>query len=1115
MRIQPTALRAASTVTILGTALAAALLSAPAQASGSGANTGTSPRTHLSLSAATAPAGEDGVIAGVVDGTGGMPLTGVCVVATGSGGSTAAVTRSDGRYSIAGLRPGGYTLHYSACAAGSRYADQWSGGASWPGGAATVTVARGQAREAAPVTLRTTTSAVPAAISRAMARLSSAPAIPGGLARLRSAALSAATKPAAGAKQGAITGNVTGAGKPLRGICVIAYGSGFGQVHTSKTGHFRIAKLRPGRYTVIYATEYCGESNSDSNSNWLPQIYKNVNGPAFRHPTAVRVTAGHTTAGINAALQLGGQISGTVRSQHGKSLLSRVCVFAQGKDGRFFVGRFGISGKKGRYTVHALFPGKYKVAFVPEYCGNTGNYTPQWWPDSATQKHAKTIVITHGLLVKNVDAALRPGAILTGVARAGGPSGALLKGICVSVQPLRVQGPFPIFAFTRTGSGGGYRVVGLTTGKYRVFFNRGCGNNGNFLPVQRSVSVVVGHTTSGFDGFMPAGAIIKGTVTNSHGAPVRGICVSASGARSGGGNTTNAHGTYSIIALQTGSYTLSFSGGCGNPGSYAPQYYRGQVNLGAANAVNATAGRTTSGIDATMQPGGTITGIVTDSSGRRLNRVCVLVENPSLARYGFPFNVTFTKHGAYTVRNLIPGPYSVNFDCFLSSNRFASQWFMNQPGEGSADLVSAPAGVVTSGISAALRHGGFITGVVTKSGGKRFSNICVEATPHGGPVAAFNFFTDRSVAYTDGSGDYRLGPLAATTYDVRFGCAGNRFANQWYRASASRASATPVTVTNGGTTTGIDAALTGGGSISGVVTAGANHPQPDVCVEAQDTADDSFGFAYTGVHGHFTISGLSSGPYKVTFFDCGFGRHHILLGTATRLATVIAPKAVTLNEKLVPAGSISGLVLGGPGAAPQAGVCVVAVPVSPNVSYDYELTGSHGRYQMTGLAPGKYNVYFGDPFCVFSGSGYAPQWYNDQASQATATQVTVTSGDNTKNIDATLGADGAISGTVTSHGHTPVAGECVTATPVAPVPDPVTDSVLGPVVGVTAADGTYTLVGLQPGKYKAKFSVGCGDTGFDTQWWHGASSEAGATIITVPANTTVAGIDAKLHHDGD
>src|SRR6185437_10760377 len=241
MRIQPTALRAASTVTILGTALAAALLSAPAQASGSGANTGTSPRTHLSLSAATAPAGEDGVIAGVVDSTGGMPLTGVCVVATGSGGSTAAVTRSDGRYSIVGLRPGGYTLHYSACAAGSRYADQWSGGASWPGGAATVTVARGQAREAAPVTLRTTTSAVPAAISRAMARLSSAPVIPGGLARLRSAALSAATKPAAGAKQGAITGNVTGAGKPLRGICVITYGSGFGQVHTSKTGHFRIA----------------------------------------------------------------------------------------------------------------------------------------------------------------------------------------------------------------------------------------------------------------------------------------------------------------------------------------------------------------------------------------------------------------------------------------------------------------------------------------------------------------------------------------------------------------------------------------------------------------------------------------------------------------------------------------------------------------------------------------------------------------------------------------------------------------------------------------------------------------------------------------------------------
>ena len=41
-----------------------------------------------------------------------------------------AMTQSDGRYVLASLRPGRYTLHFSACAAGGHYLDQWSGGAS-------------------------------------------------------------------------------------------------------------------------------------------------------------------------------------------------------------------------------------------------------------------------------------------------------------------------------------------------------------------------------------------------------------------------------------------------------------------------------------------------------------------------------------------------------------------------------------------------------------------------------------------------------------------------------------------------------------------------------------------------------------------------------------------------------------------------------------------------------------------------------------------------------------------------------------------------------------------------------------------------------------------------
>ena len=118
MRFRLMPLRAVSTVTIFGTALAAVLISAPlisapAEASISTADTGHSGTQHSSVPVTSGA----GAITGIVDGAGGRPLTGACVVASGPDGSGLAVTTSDGRYTLAGLLPGGYTLRYSACAA--------------------------------------------------------------------------------------------------------------------------------------------------------------------------------------------------------------------------------------------------------------------------------------------------------------------------------------------------------------------------------------------------------------------------------------------------------------------------------------------------------------------------------------------------------------------------------------------------------------------------------------------------------------------------------------------------------------------------------------------------------------------------------------------------------------------------------------------------------------------------------------------------------------------------------------------------------------------------------------------------------------------------------------
>ncbi len=1022
-----------------------------------------------------------GVITGTVVGAYGLPVTGACVTAVGRAASVTAFAGPAGSFTIGGLAAGSYTLEYRDCSAHGRYDAIWSGGASWQRTATRVLVGAGQVRHVPAMML----PASPATVRSAAATWH----------RFLANASGSGLAAAAAARTGQISGVVTGNGRKLRGVCILVMPAGRnGSIYaatTRKNGSYLVRHIRPGSYDVSFGG-FC------ANQNWLQQVYRGDNSPFGFGGTPVPVKSGTTTTGIDARLRLGGEITGIVTTRSGRKL-GGICVNAQVAVPGGQVGLGLQTQSDGSFQLHALYPGKWTVDFGPG-CGDNANYAPAV---------LNAIKITYGKRVTGRKIVLLPGAVLTGVVRLGTSSGQPLAGICV--QASNGTGPGISFSGQGPGSGatnaaGRYRLTGLATGTYQVYFSPGCNNNGNYTSATKYAHATAGKVTGSVNAVLVPGAEISGTVTDSHGHPLAGLCIDVVGSDSGNSPYgTLSDGTYYVDQLPAGTYQLGFSTGCGNSGNYAPYWYDDQTDISQAKPIKLTRGESLT-INAQLRPGAAISGTITDSHGRKLSGVCV--EASTADSFG-SLQLAFAEHGSYELTGLAPGKYQVDFGCGVS-NRYADQWFPNAPDPAAADAVSVPVGR-TSGINAVLRPGGAITGMARSQSGKPLPGVCVSAVSTRDRAASASTVIIIGSGGSTGTGPgpvtnsrgvYRLSGLAAGRYLVQFfPCAGaSRDASQWYKGHASQRSAMPVTVQAGGTTGGISATMRLGAGVTGRVVNSSGKPLRNICAFAYNDRTGQAGFSVTGKTGRYQLSGLATGSYTIGFNPCSYG---VNLVAAGRHIKVTAPRTITgVNARLVPGGSASGVVTAAGSAVPVANGCVQFSSANPANAGGFGFTDANGKYLATGLAPGSYQVYFNDPQCGLSSPGLAPQWYNDRPTQATANMVTITVGHTVTGIDAALQADGTITGTVRGRSNTPLSGACVTAMPLA--------AGLVPVVAVSGKAGGFTLTDMLPGRYKVEFSAGCGAVGYRTQWWQLASSRQHATPVGVAAAQVVTGIDATL-----
>jgi hypothetical protein len=909
---------------------------------------------------------------------------------------------------------------------------------------------------------------------------------------------------------------------------------------TDAGGRYLITGLRPGAYTISYS--FCGQRGRYLSEWYAGRVQSGValgdatvdpadaahlmvmpGIPASLRPVMLlpaRPLVGDRFAGVlspptgRAADRSGRSavISGTVRNAAGRGLAG-VCVEGMTSTFDSANGTGTFTGPGGRYTLPA-WKGRWTVSFA-NGCG--GKYAPQWWKDQPSDRHATDLRVPRSGLA-GINARLVAGGTITGMVRAASASGAPLRGVCV--QAIGIGRAAGIFQQETTRADGSYRLSGLGTGTYRIYFEW-CGSKQSYISrhFPGTVSVTDGKTTAGINSFLMPAATISGTVTAAAAsAPIRGICVLAvrnvAGAEfeTGATQVTGSQGQYSVLDLAPGKYSVQFTGGCGNSGSFAPQSYNAQSNGAAAAPVAVTAGQHVTGINAAMQPGGTISGKLA-YRGHALRGACVAAisqeysgglgtgpEGVLTSLEPLTSGLTVTSaNGTYRIGNLAPGNDAVAFagGCGNGTMGVAQQWFAPQGG-GKPTWITVPGGRVTSGIGAGLKTGGVVAGVVRDSAGKPLAGICATAfsVPGAEPVSPFTHAIDRS----NRAGVYRIPGLATGKYAIRFdSCRSRAYAPSWYPSAGSEASAHAVAVRDGHVTRNVDQEMSAGQPIAGTVTSGAaGKPVGATCIFALDSGGFPAAEAIDGQNGNFRTGHLTPGRYSVDVFPCGFRASSLAAVTRSGVVVPASHVASDVRIRLPLAGSIAGTVLGGNPALATPGVCVEATPKTGHGMAGLGVTGATGGYTMTGLAPGSYDVEF-STLCAASDGGFRSQWFDAQPTQALATPVSVSAGATHGGIGAALVADGGIAGSVAVSGS-PAAGVCVVAYPAS--------GGQAPVIAESSSGGSYQISDLAPGTYDVEFTAGCGITSYATQWFSGAATRSAATPVTVSAGVVTPSVSA-------
>jgi hypothetical protein len=894
-----------------------------------------------------------------------------------------------------------------------------------------------------------------------------------------------------------ITGHVTdNLSNPVQGQAVQAYdqmGNQIGIGWTDGSGNYAING-------IFVEDGTCRVRFLFSPGNQALEWYNDK--ASFGAADLVSIQPRQTTSGIDAQLAPQGRIQGQVTD--GANPIQGIQVQAYDTTQTLRLVNTSTTDGNGNYTVRLLPTGNVRLLFF----ANGTNFASEWYNDKASFETSDSVAVTSGGTVNNINAVLVQGGSVSGTVTEE-TSAIPLNGVRVELWTATNQ----FYQWASTNANGVYTFSGVAAGDYKLYFARvnrwfqpeWYNDKADFASAD-TITVTAGQALTGRSAALTSIGRVQGCVTNLSAVGIQNVTVQLRDANNQtvATDTTDSMGYYYLFSVLPGTYWVYFDGT--TPG-YATEYYSDKVTFAAGDTTTVTAWQWTRHVDAQLAAGGGITGRVTGPGSAGIQNIGVQIKDI----YGNNVVQPLTDiNGDYSSGGLAPGTYRILFR--NNGLDFVSEWYSDRYTLQTASDVTVIAGSTTSNVNAQLAASGTISGTVT-DGSTGVSGVRVDL---------YDTYLNSAglMAMTDASGNYTLRAIPAGNYKVLFNTSTTaaNVIREWYNDKSTATAADTITVTAGGTLSGINAVLAAGATISGRVTSQSSGLGiGEINVNAYDSMGTQVGTGTTDGSGNFQVKGLATGSYKLEFNPFAYNSKYA--GSYIREYFNNKADIVSADALAVTAGqTLSGVnaILASGGATISGRVTNAGGMGLRNVQVRAELqgyelstfhsvsTGIDGCYTIRGVPAGTYYI-------LFSPSGtpgnYARELYNDVVPKGwvwTGTPVVLTDGAVLTGIDVVLETCGWIKGRVTNGAGAGIANVQVRTH------DAVTSDRVdtGP---KTDGAGYYAIGGVRPGQYKILFSASESAGGqYAAEFYNNKLSLPTADAVTVIADQTTANIDAVL-----